>query len=86
MAAQINSSTRDELRTMSFPTYKVYGAPPPSTDHLHPLGCSFVRARVSSRLQEKGNLALLGALMVVAAVVVARTDFDTLEEAFGVAA
>ncbi|CAM9098450.1 unnamed protein product [Laminaria digitata] len=32
----------------------------------------------------KGNLALLGALMVVAAVVVARTDFDTLEDALAV--
>lgn len=51
-----------------------------------PRGCSFVRVRVSSRLQAKGNLALLGVLMAVAAVVVARTDFDSLEEAFGVAA
>lgn len=36
------------------------------------------------RLQAKGNLALLGALMIVATVVVAQTDFETLEDTFGV--
>ena len=34
----------------------------------------------SFRLQAKGNLALLCGLMIVAAVVVARTDFDALED------
>lgn len=30
--------------------------------------------------QEKGNLGLLGVLLLVVAVVVGRTDFDSLEE------
>lgn len=44
--------------------------------------CLFLFVPLSFRAQEKRNLALLGALLLVVAVVVSSMDFEVLEEAF----